>query len=859
MTKQLTKLFALVLLFSSTAFGQGKYDFLRLGDKEFAKKNYFTASQYYLRVFDQYSDSSTKAYPYSRFTTLNTTKYIDQYYEVMYKLAESYRLYNDYNNAEKWYSKVGLLAPQQFPLSKLWYGVSLRANGKYDEALNQLTAFRSIYNQKDEYARTADLEIQKCKYAKEAVRMESNVEVTRLDSLGLNTRGSNFGAAISVNDSSIYFTSSRRLTASSVAAQNLAPISAVIPETGSVDQQPNANPGQDNMIDAQTMGKGDSLSVSTAPDNVSGKKSGKKGKKSKNAEVTAGDSTSTAAAPSKKKSKKKKGKKEEYIQALQIDTLSGDTTYVNPTPVKLQTTTEVVPTQESPDGPLSVQFAPKEVQDELSAKEMKKQRKSKGSKVDSLDRASAKAPKKKRKPYNPGMYDDEEFFNQLYRTNRNDSSEWTIPQLVLFEEQSKKSKKNDGYNVGTPSFTQDRKTMYFTRWSGQDKKKPVFNIYKSSQYESGLWSIPVKLKEPMNMPNVKYMHPNVSPDGKRLYFVSDKTGGIGALDIWYTDIDTAGNFSQPVNAGAKINTKDNDESPFYAAGEKALYFASAGRLGMGGLDVFRASYKEGAIDTAMNMGYPVNSSRDDAYLVAMNNDTTRGYMSSDRLSDCCYELYEYNYIYGTIRGRIMDNETKLPVVGIPVRLIDEGLGKEVARMMTDADGYYYFRVAPNKTYKILAGSDNQLKDSRRVSTKGLKDNQLINLPNIDLNKLVLDKPIEIRNIYYDFNKATLRPESEQVLDTLANFLAENPDVVVEIGSHTDNVGSDSFNQDLSNRRSEVVVNYLIYKGIPARLLRFKGYGEAMPIAANVNADGSDNPAGRQLNRRTEFKVLQILR
>lgn len=902
MKKSIKLLLSLVILFSSSiVLGQGKYDYLRLGDNEFDAKNYYTAAQYYQRVFDQYADSNTTAFPYSHYNTLNTTKYIDQYFEVMNKLADAYRLYNDYRNAEKWYAKVNLLAVEQFPLSRLWYGVSLRANGKYDEALKQLSAFRLLYNQKDENARIADLEIEKCNFAINALKNPISASVDRLDSLSINGRGSNFGSGMYKNDSSLVFTSSRRILASSVAGQNLAPLVAKDLGTSGDEAavEPNTAPSDPETL-SQEAGS-DSLGSVVAGDDIPGKKG--KAKKEKKAKVkkekvskkkdteavpAADDKAADAAKadaktddtkpvgkdkkeakPVKEKKEKKPKKAKKSKNAIDVPVLTQDTipadSVAAPAPVKKDS----VEVSRATGDKLNEVLAPPSISEKENKKKgflfFGKGDKKKDAKKDSAE-ASAKVvkPKKKKKPYNPPVIDEEEFFNQLYTTEKGDSSQWTIPQALVFEESTEKkgffsSRKEEKMNQGTPSFTKDRKTVYFTQWSGMEVRKPVFHIYRSTQYESGLWSAPMKVKLPIHEQGARYMHPCITQDGKRLFFTSDKTGGFGKLDIWYANIDTAGVISEPINAGSKVNTKDDDVSPFYSDSLKSLFFASQGRLGLGGLDLFKSDYIDSKFDTSVNLGYPINSSKDDAFLVVTVGDTTRGYFSSDRASDCCYELYMFDYVYGFIRGRIIDNETKLPIPGVPVRLIDNDTNQELQKVFTDNDGYYYFKVAPNKIYKILAGDEGQLKDSRKVNTKGLKDGQIIDLSQLELNKLVLDKPIEIKNIYYDFDKATLRKESESVLDNLANFLSENPNVVVEIGSHTDDRGTEEYNQDLSNRRSEVVVNYLIYKGIPSRLLKFKGYGESRPIAANENADRTDNEAGRQLNRRTEFKVVEILK
>jgi outer membrane protein OmpA-like peptidoglycan-associated protein len=858
-----SKLTILLTLSVALTIGQSRNDFLKLGDKEYKKGNYYAASEFYLRVFDTYNDSSIVSYPYARYTSLNSTKYLNEYYGVMKKLADSYRMYYDYPNAEKWYGKLNVIAPNQFPDVRLWYGVSLARNQKTDEGIEQLKLFKETYNNKDELSKIADKELANAEYYKEASSEPLDIEVLPIDTVSINGRSSNFGANIYNNDYSLVFTSSRNVTAANSDLQNLQP-QEITPEVLT-----NTSPSKPSIleeIELEPISQGDSIVFNPDSSSMSKKEYKKLLKENKKKAKEEEKATEDQDGKKDKKKKKKKGDEEVDVNSLpELNTIDGaagnDSLAVMPPKKNLEESTTTTSSN------TKVQLAPTDLISNVEANDKKLRRQKRKEQKEAEKKAEEANPalankNKKRKPFAPKLYEEEDRINKLYSTYRDEYKQWTVPQAFEFEQNpdEKRVVEEENINYGTPTFNEDRTMMYFTKWTSVNQKKDYYEIYRSARYESGLWSYPVKLKDPINRKAYKYMHPSLTADGKKLFFVSDMAGGQGKLDIWYCTVDSIGNLSEPINLGPTINTAEDDVTPHINTAMNSLFYSSNGLLGMGGLDVYRAYMNpDGSFNKPENLGYPFNSTREDAYFVVAKEDTAHGYISSDRYSDCCYEILEFDFVFGFVRGRVIDGETQLPLARVPVRLINETAGGiEVDSKLTDNDGYYRFRIRPNRTYKVLAGGDGQLKDSRRVNTNGLKKGQVITLPTMALNKLILNKGIEIKNIYYDFGKATLRKESEVVLDTLANFLKENTNVVVEIGSHTDNIGTEEYNLDLSNRRSETVVNYLIFRGIRADLLRFKGYGESQPIAANQNADGSDNEAGRQLNRRTEFKVLEVL-
>ena len=353
------------------------------------------------------------------------------------------------------------------------------------------------------------------------------------------------------------------------------------------------------------------------------------------------------------------------------------------------------------------------------------------------------------------------------------------------------------------------------------------------------------------------MQPYITADGKYLLFASNRPGGMGKNDLWYC-IMADGVPGGARNMGTTINTKDDEQAPFYDAEKNLLVFSTDGRVGLGGLDFFQSEGDFGTWSVPVNMGKPLNSPKDDIYYTALDNTHpfAAGFISSDRESICCLEVFSIRRIKKIVSGLIIDCDTQQPLDGATVSLLDTVRRKTIRQVILDASGRYTFEVDPQRFYKIVAEKENYFTKNIYFNTASLQQVDSMENPTLCLKHYEIEKPIILNNIYYDFNKATLRPESKTVLDTVVDMLNDNPKLTIEMSAHTDSVGSVKYNEKLSQARAQSCVDYLISRGIAADRLIAKGYGKSRPIAPNSLPNHKDNPEGRQMNRRTEFKVLK---
>ena len=428
-------------------------------------------------------------------------------------------------------------------------------------------------------------------------------------------------------------------------------------------------------------------------------------------------------------------------------------------------------------------------------------------------------------------------------------------------------------DVANGVFSPDGSKFFYTQCEPNDVGNLICAIYVSD-FKNGEWSKGEKLNDEINLPDFNNTHPAVAYEKRRksliLYFVSDRPGGEGGRDIWYSEISAKGDYKKPRNVGRKINTVGNEITPFFNAGSRVLSFSSDGHPSMGGYDVFYSSGKMRKWTKPENAGYPINSRVDDMYFVADANEEG-GYFVSNRVGTialksetCCDDIFRYSWDRDLIPkfavdkfAHDADDATKTPLTDYDVKLYQVDQDSSVIlidekHITTEAE--YFFVLKHNKNYKIEAAKEGYFPNEEWASTMGLTKSDTLHRW-IPLKKLELNKIIVLKDIYYDFDKATLRPESNRTLRKLVHILSINPSIVVELGAHTDSKGEEAYNKRLSQRRAESVVKYLKKHGIPKDRLVAKGYGEGTPIVANTNPDGSDNPEGRQMNRRTEIKVI----
>jgi outer membrane protein OmpA-like peptidoglycan-associated protein len=435
---------------------------------------------------------------------------------------------------------------------------------------------------------------------------------------------------------------------------------------------------------------------------------------------------------------------------------------------------------------------------------------------------------------------------------------------------------SDNINDGCITFSPDGKIMIFAKGnSGRRKGSSDVDLYLS-RLRNGTWSEPVPLN--VNDPDAWDSSPAFSPDGRTLYFASNRQGrgrqrtGYGGTDIYSAQMDSRGRFSRVKNLGPEINTPGNELFPYMAEDAK-LYFASDGHPGYGGLDLFVVKRANGKT-VIENLAQPVNSNGDDFGMFLFRAD--RGFFTSNREGgkgdDDIYTFVNEDpnlkvvnyYLQGVTYTP--DSEGKLQILpNTKVSLVDNS-GDVMQDFVTGNDGKFLFRVYENESYDLVGETDGYLVKRQPYTTLGktvdpstLKDlvtnitlDTMIVLDRIELNKIFV-----LENIYYEFNEYFITPVAAKELNKLAQILIDNPEIKIELSSHTDSVATVEYNQDLSQKRAESAVNYLVQRGISPDRMVAKGYGELKPIARNTNPDGTDNPRGRDKNRRTEFKILEI--
>lgn len=458
-----------------------------------------------------------------------------------------------------------------------------------------------------------------------------------------------------------------------------------------------------------------------------------------------------------------------------------------------------------------------------------------------------------------GMKNADVFFSK-----KNEKGEWERPEPVEGE-------LNTEFEEGIVAFSPDAQTMYLTKARRELNAPTSVEIYTSTRSDAK-WSAPVKFEITADTLST-FGHPAVSPDGEYLYFVSDMPGGYGGKDIWRISLkERQGSL---VNLGPDINTEGNDDFP-YVRSDGSLYFSSDGHPGMGGLDIFRATAVGDPADLRWkveNMGFPINSAGDDFGITFGKGED--GFFSSNRGDARGYDhiySFEYDPVRITIEGLVMDKDEE-PVKNAIIRIVgnDGSNQKEVARN----DGSFSFALQRGVKYVMLAGAKGYLNQKQEFASDSTME---------DANYWVefilpsISKPSVVENIFYDYDKADLRPESKTALNELIAVLHDNPNVTIEMASHTDRWGSDAYNINLSERRAKSVVDYLVENGISRDRLQPHGYGKSRPKTVTKRIarlypqfkegdilteefiktlSEEDQQAADQINRRTEFSVLSL--
>ena len=451
--------------------------------------------------------------------------------------------------------------------------------------------------------------------------------------------------------------------------------------------------------------------------------------------------------------------------------------------------------------------------------------------------------------------------SDIYFSKKNEKGVWQRPEAVDGE-------LNTDFDEGITSFSPDGTTMYLAKARREENASTSVEIFTSQRSEAK-WSAPVKLEITADTLSA-YGDPAVSPDGNWLYFSSDMPGGQGGKDLWRINLkERVGSLE---NLGDVINTPGDERFP-YVRSDSVLYFSSNGHAGMGGLDIYRATLTPSGGWNVENMGWPMNSSYDDFGITF--GDGESGFFSSNR-----NDARGYDHIYSfvkpelkiTISGYVLDRDEE-PEPNAVIRIVgDDGSNQKA---IGKTDGTFQFNLQRGVKYVMMAGAKGYMNGKQEfVSDMAEEDAEYA----VDFILAAMTKPQVIENIFYDFDKATLRPESKTALDSMVMILKDNPQIVIEMASHTDRWGNDNYNLKLSDRRAQSVVDYLIAAGIDPSRLRPKGYGETRPKTVTKRIarlypqfkegdvlneeyieklEKPDQDAADQINRRTEFQVISL--
>ncbi|MDH6354765.1 peptidoglycan-associated lipoprotein [Dysgonomonas sp. PH5-45] len=453
--------------------------------------------------------------------------------------------------------------------------------------------------------------------------------------------------------------------------------------------------------------------------------------------------------------------------------------------------------------------------------------------------------------------------NDIFMSRKDENKKWMKPEAV--------SDINTEYDEGVTTFTATGNTMYYT-FCMQDPLKPSSAQIYASQRSGGAWGKGAPLQISRDTVSV-FAHPAIDPSGAFLYFVSDMPGGYGGKDIWraYMIGDKAEYFE---NLGEDINTAGDELFP-YMRNDSVMYFSSDGHPGLGGMDIFKARFdSETKKWSVENMGVPINSAGDD-FGMTFEGDKDMGFFSSNRNetigADHIYS-FEYPTVTITLEGFVVDKDDEF-ISDATIHVV--GIDGTNEKFKGKPDGTYRLQVAQGTNYVLLANAPGYLNTKMDLYTLDLERDTLYY---VDFVLRSINKPNVLENIFYDFDKAALRDESQKELDELINILEINPNVTIELSAHTDRKGSDEYNNKLSQRRAQSVVDYLVAHGIVKERLQVAGYGKTLPkiVSKNIAKEfdflkegdiltpefiekltPEQQEIADQVNRRTEFKVLSI--
>lgn len=454
----------------------------------------------------------------------------------------------------------------------------------------------------------------------------------------------------------------------------------------------------------------------------------------------------------------------------------------------------------------------------------------------------------------------------IFVTMSNGEGRWSNPKPL-------EGQVNTDAEEGTPSFNADYTSMFFTRCRMSTRRSKMgCQIYEAPQTGRG-WDDAQLV--PLAADSMVVAHPAISPDALTLYFTADLPGGFGGMDLWkVTRESKKGPWSEPINLGPDINTPGDEVFP-YIHKDGTLYFSSNGLPGMGGLDIFKAVPGDKAGWKIENMRYPINSSSDD-FGITFQREREEGFFTSRRPGgrggDDIY-WFRLPPLEFNLTGSILKEDGVSPMPGAKVQLV--GSDGSIQTTSTSKNGEYRFMLRPATDYVLITQNKGFFNAKDKLSTKGQTASKAFNST---IKLTAMSATIVLPNIFYDFDSWQLRPESYASLDQLIQVLVDNPNIIIELGAHTDATGSVEYNTSLSQKRAQAVLDYLIQKGVPSERLRAKGYAQQQPFVVTKELHQAQPflPVGSKLtpefisalptqqqrdaataaNRRTTFRVLR---
>lgn len=449
---------------------------------------------------------------------------------------------------------------------------------------------------------------------------------------------------------------------------------------------------------------------------------------------------------------------------------------------------------------------------------------------------------KKRRHYETTVNEKTNTYNNnLYCVNVDEEGNLSFPLLFSSALDSKN-------NEGSLAFSPDQQTIYFTQETNPETGK--FELFKAVLAEDGnkkYWTDVTKID--LDNGNYSIETPSISADGKKLYVSSNKPGGLGGFDIYEVPVLDNNTFGAMKNLGPNVNSEEDDKYPYLTQDGKYLYFSSKGHLNMGGYDIFKSSIVNEKYLEALNLGTTLNSRKDDLAFILVSD--KKGYVSTDKTGTENFDIlkFEINDLPKAQKTfQILEKESQLPLPNAKVTIKDE-FGNVVSQSISDENGNIKVDLNPiSHNYVSVEKEGYENYDTHFTSENILKDPIVLS----QSKPLITEDAIVIENIYFDFNKASVKTESKLSLNKVETVLKEHPEMKIAINAHTDSRGSEKYNLLLSNKRAKSAYDYLTQKGIDKERLSFKGYGESQLLIECAECTAEED----QANRRIEFKIMK---